>query len=202
VRGAAMAAWPALSDRQIWNLVAFIISLKHEWSWLGRARSCNPGGTNTGVVETMTSYTQKRRLQYQPPQLFDLVADVESYPQFIPRVVESHIRQRHDHTMVVDMTIAAGPIRKRFSTTAVLNRPRRIDIGSRDSLFDRFEQRWTFTPAAGGGTEVEYHVDFAFRSRILQMASSALFGDVAASTMAGFMRHAHRMYGAGTGVGR
>ena len=143
----------------------------------------------------MTASTQRRHLRYRPPQLFDLVADVERYPQFIPHVVDSQIRRRHDHSIVVDMTIAAGPIQKRFSTTAVLRRPYQIDIGSRDVIFDRFEQRWSFTPAAEGGTDVEYRVEFKFHSRILQKLMSAFFGDLAASTMAGFVHRAHRICG-------
>ena len=90
----------------------------------------------------MTAYTQRQHLKYAAPQLFDLVADVERYPEFLPWVIASHIRCRHDHTILVDMTIAAGPLRKRFSTAGVL--PHRIDIGSSDALFERFEQRWIF----------------------------------------------------------
>lgn len=143
----------------------------------------------------MTAYTQKRHLRYQPGQLFDLVADVEAYPQFIPWLTESHIRHRHDRTVDVDMTIAVGPLRRRLSTTAVLERPHRIDIGSRDPMFERFEQHWTFSPTAHGGTDIEYHVDFSLRSRVLQTLAVRLIGDLAASTMAGFMARAHQMYG-------
>lgn len=143
----------------------------------------------------MTSYTQKRHLRYRPEQLFDLVADVEAYPQFIPRLVESHIRHRHIHTVVVDMTIAIGPLRRRFSTTAVLERPHRIVIGSQDPMFEQFGLQWTFTPTADGGTEVEYHIDFSLRSRILQTIAVRLFGNFATSTMEGFMARVRQIYG-------
>jgi len=143
----------------------------------------------------MTVYTQHQLLAYTAPQLFDLVADVERYPEFMPWVIESRIRQRKDHTILVNMTIAAGPLRKRFSTVAVLQRPSRIDISSDDALFDRFEQRWTFEPAAAGGTDVAYHVNFQFRSRVLQMLMGAAFADRASATMAAFKRRARRLYG-------
>src|SRR5208282_2726581 len=143
----------------------------------------------------MTACTERQHLAYTAPQLFDLVADVERYPEFLPWVIEAHIRQRKDSTMLVDMTIGAGPLRKRFSTAAVLHRPHRIDISSHDPLFDRFEQRWTFEPAADGGTNVEYHVDFKFRSRVLQMLTAKSLADRAMTMMSAFERQAHRLYG-------
>ncbi len=142
----------------------------------------------------MAAYTQRRHLKYAAPQLFDLVADVERYPEFLPWVIASHIRRRHNHTILVDMTIAAGPLRKRFSTAGVLHRPHRIDISGADALFERFEQHWIFEPAAEGGTNVEYHVDFQFRSRVLQMLMGAAFTDRAAATLAAFERRAQRLY--------
>jgi coenzyme Q-binding protein COQ10 len=93
------------------------------------------------------------------------------------------------------MTIAAGPLRKRFSTAGVLHRPHRIDISSADALFQRFKQRWIFEPAAKRGTNVEYHADFQFRSRVLQMLMGAAFTDRAAATLAAFERQAQRLHG-------
>jgi coenzyme Q-binding protein COQ10 len=142
----------------------------------------------------MTGYAQRRHLKYSAAQLFDLVADVERYPEFMPWVTESRIRQRRDHSIVVEMTIAVGPLRKRFSSVGALHRPHRIDISSDDPLFDRFEQRWIFEPAAGGGTNVEYRVDFKFQSRVLQMLMGAAFSDRAVATLAAFKRRAHQLY--------
>jgi coenzyme Q-binding protein COQ10 len=142
----------------------------------------------------MTAYTQREHLNYTVSQLFDLVADVERYPEFMPWVIDAHIRHRKDHSILVDMTIAAGLLRKRFSTLAVLDRPHRIDISSRDPLFDRFEQRWTFKPATEGGTNIEYHVDLKFRSRVLQLLMGASFADRAVATMSAFKHRAHRLY--------
>ncbi len=143
----------------------------------------------------MTAYTQRRHLKYTAPQLFDLVADVERYPQFLPWVTEARIRYRQDHTILVDMTMRLGPLRKRFSTVGLLHRPHRIDISSFDPLFDCFEQRWTFEPATDGGTNVEYHVDFKFRSRLLQMLTAKSFADRAMTMMSAFERQALRLYG-------
>jgi coenzyme Q-binding protein COQ10 len=143
----------------------------------------------------MTAYTQRQHLKYTAPQLFDLVADVERYPEFMAWVTDSHIRRRYDHTILVDMTIAAGPFRKRFSAAGVLHRPYRIDINSGDAMFDRFVQCWTFEPVAEGGTNVEYRVDFEFRSRLLRLFMEAAFADRAVATMAAYKRRAQQLYG-------
>ena len=146
----------------------------------------------------MSPYAERQHLPYAAPQLFDLVASVERYPEFMPWVTEARIRHRRDRTIVVEMAVGVGRLRKRFSTIATLERPHRIDIASYDSTFDRFEQRWTFEPAAEGGTNVEYHVVFEFRSRMLQTLMGASFSDQAIATMSAFKRRAHRLYGGPT----
>lgn len=143
----------------------------------------------------MAAQTERQHLAYTPRQLFDLVLDVERYPEFLPWVIEARIRYRTDSTMLVDMTIGSGPLQKQFSTAAALHRPHRIDISSCDPLFDRFEQRWIFEPAINGGTNVEYHVDFKFRSRLLQILMVKSFARRAIATMSALERRAHRLYG-------
>ncbi len=146
----------------------------------------------------MSAYAERQHLPYAAPQLFDLVANVERYPEFMPWVIEARIRHHRDHTIAVEMTVGVGPLHKRFSTIATLDRPHRIDITSCDSMFDRFEQRWTFEPAAEGGTNVKYRVVFEFRSRMLQTLMGASFSDQAIATMSAFKRRAHRLYGGPT----
>jgi len=143
----------------------------------------------------MSAYAERQHLPYAARQLFDLVANVEQYPQFMPWVVEARILRREERTIAVEMMVEIGPLLRRFTTIATLDRPRRIDISSGDPMFDRFEQRWTFEPVAGGGANVEYRVDFRFRSGILQRLMSAAFADEAKRTALAFRRRAHRLYG-------
>ena len=113
----------------------------------------------------------------------------------MPWVVEARILRRKERTIAVEMMVEIGPLRRRFTTVATLDRPHRIDISSGDPMFDRFEQRWTFEPVAGGGANVEYRVDFRFRSRILQKLMGAVFADQAKRTTSAFRLRAHRLYG-------
>jgi coenzyme Q-binding protein COQ10 len=143
----------------------------------------------------MTSHTARLRLRYPTPQLFDLVADVESYPRFMPWVVAATISRHQDRTIWVEMTIGTGPLRRRFSTVGVLDRPGRIDVSSDDPLFERFKQTWTFEPAPKGGTIVTYHIDFEFRSRPLQFLMGGMFADQVDRTAAAFRRRARQLWG-------
>jgi len=142
------------------------------------------------------SHTERLHLKFTPTQLFDLVADVEHYPDFLPWVIAARILRRDDQTLWVDMTMGTRFVRRRFSTTARLDRPHRINISSHDSMFERFEQKWTFQTATEGGTNIEYQVDFRFRSRLLQTLIGASFADRTTTMMDAFRHRARRLYGA------
>jgi coenzyme Q-binding protein COQ10 len=144
----------------------------------------------------MVTYTHQAILNYTAAQLFDLVADVERYPEFIPWMIATYVHRRTDRAIWTDLTVGMGPFRKRFSTIAILDRPDQIAINSRDPMFERFEQRWTFKPLADGGTHVEYFVDFKFRSFLLQALIDASFADRASAIISAYTRRARRLYGA------
>jgi coenzyme Q-binding protein COQ10 len=143
----------------------------------------------------MPRLSERRQLPYPPQELFDLVADVEKYPEFLPSVADATIRRRDGNTVWVDMVVGTSLLRKRFASKAVLERPTRIDISSRDMLFERYDQHWSFTPAADGGTVIEFRVDFVFRSRLLQLLMGAALEESAAAMLSAFSRRARRMCG-------
>jgi coenzyme Q-binding protein COQ10 len=140
------------------------------------------------------SHTERLHLKFTPTELFDLVADVERYPDFLPWVIAARIRRRDDQIIWVDMTMGTKFVRRRFSTTARLDRPHRISISSHDPMFERFEQKWTFQLAAEGGTNIEYQVDFRFRSRLLQTLIGASFAGRTETMMDAFRHRARRLY--------
>jgi coenzyme Q-binding protein COQ10 len=143
----------------------------------------------------MPSHTERRRLRYTPAQLFDLVANVESYPAFVPWVTAARILRRDGDVLRVEMEIGTAIVRERFETQAVLDAPERIEITSEDPLFDCFEQIWTFQADVEGLTAVEYHVDFKFRSPVLEKLIGIGFANTARSVMAAFRRRAREIYG-------
>ena len=91
--------------------------------------------------------------------------------------------------------MGTGFLRKQFTTVATLDRPHRMEINSHDPMFERFEQIWTFEPAAEGGTDVEYRVDLRVRSQILRVVVGASFAERTKTMVKAYMRRAQRLYG-------
>ncbi len=143
----------------------------------------------------MATYNHKLRLRYTAAQLFDLVADVERYPEFMPWTIATHVHRRTNRVIWTDLTIGTGIIRKRFSTVATLDRPHKIAITSHDPLFRRFEQKWTFEDSTEGGTDVEYYTEFQLRSFLLQALMDLSFADRANAIVSAYTRRARLLYG-------
>ena len=144
----------------------------------------------------MATYSHRARLKYTPEQLFDLVAGVEKYPEFIPWMIATRVRRRTDEAIWTDLTVGTGFLRKQFSTIARLDRPHGMTISSHDPMFERFEQKWTFDQLAEGGTDTRYHVDFRFKSLLLQTLMDVGFADRASTIVTAYIRRARRLYGA------
>ena len=143
----------------------------------------------------MATRIARVNLPYSPEQVFDLVADVEQYPKFLPWVIAAKVFRRQDRTLWVDLTMGTRLLHKRFTTVAQLERPHRLSIDSPDPLFERFKQNWTFNPASGGGADVEYRVDFKFSSRLLQILIEASFAERTVEMVAAYKRRARELYG-------
>ena len=144
----------------------------------------------------MATFTHRTRSKYTPAQLFDLVADVERYPEFIPWMITTRVRRRTDRFILTDLTIGTGFLRKQFSTEARLDRPHLLTISSHDPMFKRFEQKWTFKQTTEAGTDIEYRVDFELRSFVLQALLDVTFADRAGAIVSAYTRRARRLYGA------
>jgi coenzyme Q-binding protein COQ10 len=140
-------------------------------------------------------HLERQHSTYAPAQLFDLVADIERYPEFVPWVMSAKIFRRKDKTVWTDLTIGTSLLYKRFTTEALLDRPHRIEIKSRDPMFESFEQGWTFERADQGGTDITYDVDIKFKSRILHAVLGVSFTAQADVMVKAYMRRARRLYG-------
>ena len=115
-----------------------------------RRRAKSLSGHETSSHCLVMKHIERHHSRYTPAQLFDLVADVERYPDFVPWVVAARVYGRRDSTLLVEMTMGTSFLHKRFTATALLDRPHRVDVNSHDPAFERFEHIWTFEPAAEG----------------------------------------------------
>ena len=102
----------------------------------------------------MVTQRAERLLPYTDEQLFDLAADVESYPAYLPWWISARIREHVDNGYYTDQVLGLGPIRVKFGSRTILQRPRRIDVTSADFHFRHFRLTWTFEPRPGPACKV------------------------------------------------
>ena len=145
----------------------------------------------------MPTHAEKRLLPYTPEQLFDLVADVERYPEFLPWAVAARIRSREGNVITADLMIGFKMFRERFTSRVVLDRPQRIDVSYTEGPFKYLNNHWVFEPMAGGGTCIDFFVDFEFRSVILQRLIGMLFNEAVRRMVQAFETRARQLYGEG-----
>ena len=112
--------------------------------------------------------------------MFDLVADVEAYPQFLPLCESLKIRQRTERGDTVLLTAEMGvgykAIRQQFTSRVVLNRPQlRIDVQYLDGPFRRLDNRWRFVPTGEHACTVKFYIDYEFKSRGLGLLMGSMF---------------------------
>ncbi len=148
----------------------------------------------------MPTHTEKRKLPYTPQEMYDLVADVESYPKFLPWNSAARIRSRRPfeegEVMEADLVISFKVFRERFGSRVTLWPERkRIDTEYLDGPFRYMKSYWQFTEIEGG-CEVEFFTDFEFRNAILQGIIGVVFNDAMQRIVRAFERRAAELYGA------
>ena len=128
----------------------------------------------------MPQFETTRPVKHSADQMFDLVADVERYPEFLPLCEGLTIRSRKERDgkvlLVADMTVGYKSIRETFTTQVLLNKAERvIDVKYIDGPFRYLDNRWSFAPADGGGSNVHFFIDYEFKSRILGALMGSMF---------------------------
>ena len=142
----------------------------------------------------MPTHAERQIVPYRPDQLFDLVADVGRYPEFLPWCVGARVRSRSETMQIADLTIGFGPFRESFTSRVALERPHRVKVSYENGPFRYLNNQWVFTPDPAG-TEVDFFVDFEFRSRLLQRAIGVVFNEAVRRMVAAFLRRAGQIYG-------
>ncbi len=149
----------------------------------------------------MPNFTTKRRVRHSAADMFDLVADVERYPEFVPLCSGLKIRQREPkgegiEVLVADMSVAYKLVRERFRSRVTLDRPNlQILVEYIEGPFSHLQNRWTFRPDPQGGCEVEFFIDYAFRSRTLGLLMGAMFDAAFRRFARAFEQRADIVYG-------
>lgn len=138
----------------------------------------------------MPRFETTRLVRHAPQTMFNLVADIERYPEFVPMCESLHIRRRTTDeagraVLVADMAIGYKMIREVFTTRVTLEPggeglPPRVLVSYIDGPFRHLENRWTFLPAEGAGPacKVQFFIDYEFKSRTFQLLAGAVFEKV------------------------
>jgi coenzyme Q-binding protein COQ10 len=147
----------------------------------------------------MPKHHETRKLPYSADQMFDLVADVESYPQFIPWMSAARITSRCEtgsgEVLEADLVISFKVFRERFASRVTLDRAeRRIDTEYLSGPFRHMRSTWQFRDLDEGGCEVDFDVDFEFKNRLLGSAAQMFFNDAMRRIVRAFERRAAELY--------
>jgi coenzyme Q-binding protein COQ10 len=150
----------------------------------------------------MPHFVTTRPVRFSAAQMFDLVADIERYPEFVPMCESLAVRRRTvgvngSEVLVADMAIGYKMIRESFTSRVALDRANlKILVEYVDGPFSHLENRWTFEPRESG-SDVVFDIDYAFRSRMFQMLAGAVFDTVVRKMVEAFEKRAAAVYGAG-----
>ena len=144
----------------------------------------------------MPTHAEKKLMPFTRDQLFDMVADVEKYPQFLPWCVASRIKKRDGNIFWADLMIGFKVIRERFTSRVELNRDKwRIDVKYSDGPFHYLNNHWIFEEQPDGSTRIDFFVDFEFKNRLLQGVMGALFNEAVRLMVHSFEKRAGQLYG-------
>jgi coenzyme Q-binding protein COQ10 len=149
----------------------------------------------------MPEFRTKRRVRHSAADMFDLVADMERYPEFVPLCQDMRVRRRIPEPegveiAMAEMTVAYKLVRQTFTTRVTLDRPNlQILVEYVEGPFSRMQNRWSFHPVADQLCDVEFFISYEFRSRTLAMLMGAMFETAFRRFASAFEQRADKIYG-------
>lgn len=143
----------------------------------------------------MPRHVETRVLPYTPEQMFDLVADVGRYPEFLPWVTATRVRSDSERAMVADVIVGFKGLRETFSSRVEKQRPAHIHVDYLEGPLRHLNNDWKFAPEGKGGCRVDFCVDFAFKNRVFEMLAGQVFDRAVRKMIGAFEERAARLYG-------
>ena len=143
----------------------------------------------------MPGIRETRRLPYSCEQMFDLVADVDRYPEFLPWVIATRVRSDTDTEMVADMVVGFKSLREKFTSRVEKQRPDQIEVFYVDGPLKNLDNLWTFKCLPDGGCEIDFCVEFTFRSSVFEALAGQYFDRAFRKMVEAFETRADALYG-------
>lgn len=134
----------------------------------------------------MTTHAENRTLPYAPELLFDLVAGVEKYPEFLPWCLASRITRREGDVFYADLIIGYKLVREKFTSKVTLERPGVISVEYLSGPMRYLSNHWRFIREPDGSCTIDFYVDFEFRNPLLQKLMGAFFNEIVRRMVSAF----------------
>jgi len=132
---------------------------------------------------------------YTAQQMYDLVAGVERYPEFLPWCIGARILKREGDVLYAELIIGWKVLRERFSSKVILNPPYSVQFDYTNGPLKYLHGDWRFSPAPQGGTLVEFQVDFEFKSKALSLVMGGVFSELVHRMVGAYEARANQLYG-------
>ncbi|GAA4038458.1 type II toxin-antitoxin system RatA family toxin [Parerythrobacter jejuensis] len=143
----------------------------------------------------MPGIREQRELPYSCEQMYDLVADVGRYAEFLPWVVATRVRSDSETEMVADMVVGFKSLRERFTSRVEKERPGHIRVHYVDGPLRDLDNQWWFKPRGDGGCQVDFCVDFTFKNRVFEALAGQYFDRAFRRMVEAFEARANTLYG-------
>jgi coenzyme Q-binding protein COQ10 len=143
----------------------------------------------------MVGIRETRRLPYSAEQMFDLVADVARYREFLPWVIATRVRSDSETEMLADMVVGFKSIRETFTSKVLKSRPFEIAVHYVDGPLSDLDNVWTFRAIDAHTCEIDFAVDFEFKNRVFQALAGQYFDRAFRKMVAAFEMRAGELYG-------
>jgi coenzyme Q-binding protein COQ10 len=140
-------------------------------------------------------------MPYSPEQMFDLVADVKRYQEFLPWVAATRVRSDSETLMIADLVVGFKSLKETFASRVTKERPHSVTVDYIEGPLKYLHNSWHFAPDGTGGTKIDFCVDFAFRSRIFETLAGQMFDRALRRMIGAFEDRAHQLYGASSSGG-
>ncbi len=145
----------------------------------------------------MVTHVEQRTLAYTPEQLFDLVAAVDRYPEFLPWCKASRISRREGRVFYADLVIGYKMVRERFSSRVTLDRPKHIHVEYLSGPMKYLSNHWKFIDNDDGTTTIDFFVEFEFKNPFFRKLMGVFFHEIVRRMVAAFEARAKDLYGNG-----
>ena len=143
----------------------------------------------------MPKHSETRVLPWSAAQMFDLVADVARYGEFLPWVSAVRVRSNSETEMIADLIVGFKGLRENFTSRVIKSRPSRIAVDYVDGPLRFLHNEWRFDDLSGGGSTIDFAVDFAFKSKIFEALAGQVFERALRKMTDAFVGRAETLYG-------